>query len=81
MVLAPFSELNGRRPVFIASGLLFLICQLCCALTRSFGGMLVARFFVGVGGSTFSTLVGGCVSDMYHKHVSRLQCDLTEAPY
>ncbi|KAF2103070.1 MFS general substrate transporter [Rhizodiscina lignyota] len=68
MVLAPFSELNGRRPVFLATGMLFLICQLCCALTRSFGGMLAARFFVGVGGSTFSTLVGGCVSDIYHKH-------------
>lgn len=28
--------------------------------------MLVARFFVGVGGSTFSTMVGGVVSDIYH---------------
>jgi multidrug resistance protein len=66
MVLAPFSEINGRRPVFIATGLLFVLCELCCALTKSFGGMLVARFFVGVGGSTFSTMVGGVVSDIYH---------------
>lgn len=66
MILAPFSELNGRRPVFIATGILFVICQLCCAVTRSFPGMLVARFFAGVGGSTFSTMVGGVVSDMYH---------------
>jgi multidrug resistance protein len=66
MVLAPFSEINGRRPVFITTGALFVLCQLCCALTRSFGGMLVARFFVGVGGSTFSTMVGGVVSDIYH---------------
>lgn len=66
MVLAPFSEINGRRPVFIASGFLFAVCQLCCAMTRSYGGMLVARFFVGVGGSTFSTMVGGVVSDIYH---------------
>ncbi|KAF2437016.1 MFS general substrate transporter [Tothia fuscella] len=66
MVLAPFSEIMGRRPVFIATGILFVLCQLCCALTRSFGGMLVARFFVGVGGSTFSTMVGGVVSDIYH---------------
>ncbi len=66
MFLAPFSELNGRRPVFIASGVLFVICQLCCAVTRSFPGMLVARFFAGVGGSTFSTMVGGVISDLYH---------------
>lgn len=66
MALAPFSELNGRKPVFIATGFLFIICQLCCGLTRSFSGFLVARFFVGVGGSTFSTMVGGVVSDMYN---------------
>ena len=66
MFLAPFSELNGRRPVFIASGILFVICQLCCAVTRSFPGMLLARFFAGVGGSTFSTMVGGVISDLYH---------------
>lgn len=66
MVLAPFSEINGRKPVFVATGVLFVICQLCCAVTRSYPGMLLARFFAGVGGSTFSTMVGGVMSDMYH---------------
>lgn len=66
MVLAPFSELNGRKPVFVATGALFVLCQICCAVTRSYPGMLVARFFAGVGGSTFSTMVGGVVSDIYH---------------
>ena len=66
MVLAPFSEINGRKPVFVATGILFVVCQLCCAVTRSYPGMLVARFWVGVGGSTFSTMVGGVVSDIYH---------------
>ena len=65
MILAPFSEINGRKPVFIATGALFVICQLCCAVTRTYSGMLVARFFAGVGGSTFSTLVGGMVGDIY----------------
>lgn len=66
MVLAPFSEINGRYPVFVTTGVLFVASQLFCAITRSFPGMLVARFFLGVGGSTFSTMVGGVVSDMYH---------------
>lgn len=66
MVLAPFSEINGRYPVFVASGTLFVACQLFCAISSSFPGMLVARFFVGVGGSTFSSMVGGVISDMYH---------------
>ncbi|RMZ69763.1 mfs multidrug [Pyrenophora seminiperda CCB06] len=66
MFLAPFSEINGRRPVFLASGVLFVVCQLCSSLTQSYGGMLAARFFLGIGGSTFSTMVGGVVSDIYH---------------
>ena len=66
MVLAPFSEINGRYPVFVTTGALFVACQLFCAISRSFPGMLIARFFLGVGGSTFSTMVGGVVSDMYH---------------
>lgn len=66
MVLAPFSEINGRKPVFIATGILFVVCQVGCAVTKSFTGMLLARFWCGVGSSTFSTMVGGVVSDIYH---------------
>lgn len=66
MVLAPFSEINGRYPVFVAAGILYFICQICCAVTHSYPGMLVARFFVGCGSSVFSTMVGGVVSDLYH---------------
>ena len=66
MVLAPFSEINGRYPVFVITGILFVLCHVFCAITNSFAGMLFARFFSGVGGSTFSTMVGGVVSDIYH---------------
>ncbi|OJD12917.1 hypothetical protein AJ78_06562 [Emergomyces pasteurianus Ep9510] len=65
MVLAPFSEINGRRPMLVGSGLLFSISQLGCAFTDSFAGMLVSRFFLGVGGSTFSSIIGGVLSDIY----------------
>ncbi|KAL4797997.1 major facilitator superfamily domain-containing protein [Aspergillus venezuelensis] len=66
MVLAPFSEINGRRPIFVASGVLFVACIIACGGTRIFAGFLVARFFQGVGASTFSTMVGGVISDIYH---------------
>jgi multidrug resistance protein len=66
MVLAPFSEINGRYPVFVAAGIVYFICQICCAVTHSYPGMLVARFWVGCGSSVFSTMVGGVVSDLYH---------------
>ncbi len=66
MVLAPFSEINGRYPVFVSAGVLFEICQICCAITRSYPGMIVARFWAGAGSSVFSTMVGGVISDLYH---------------
>ncbi|CZT11617.1 hypothetical protein WAI453_004649 [Rhynchosporium graminicola] len=66
MVLAPFSEINGRYPVFVGAGIVYLICQICCAVTPTYTGMLVARFWVGAGSSVFSTMVGGVVSDLYH---------------
>jgi multidrug resistance protein len=66
MVLAPFSEINGRYPVFAVAGVLFFVCQIGCAVTSSYPGMLVARFFVGCGSSVFSTMVGGVISDLYH---------------
>jgi len=66
MFAAPFSEINGRRPVFVTSGLFFVVFQIVCALTPTFAGMLVGRFLVGCASSTFSTVVGGVVSDIYY---------------
>ncbi|KAK5676505.1 hypothetical protein LTS10_010806 [Elasticomyces elasticus] len=66
MFLAPFSEINGRRPMFVVTGVLLVVFQMVCAVTPTFAGMLVARFLVGCMGSTFSTMVGGVVSDIYH---------------
>ncbi|KLJ07890.1 hypothetical protein EMPG_16638 [Blastomyces silverae] len=65
MVLAPFSEINGRRPMLVGSGILFSVTQLGCAVTNSFAGMLLSRFFLGVGGSTYSSIIGGVLSDIY----------------
>ncbi|CAK4033824.1 related to MFS multidrug transporter [Lecanosticta acicola] len=66
MFLAPFSEINGRRPVFVVTGLLWVVFQIVCAVTPTFAGELVARFLAGCMSSTFSTMVGGVVSDIYH---------------
>ncbi|PGH10297.1 hypothetical protein GX51_00054 [Blastomyces parvus] len=65
MALAPFSEINGRRPMLVGSGILFSVTQLGCAVTNSFAGMLLSRFFLGVGGSTYSSIIGGVLSDIY----------------
>jgi len=65
MVLAPLSEINGRYPVFVASGSVYVLAQAACGLARGLPAMLVSRFLVGVGGSVFSTMVGGVIADMW----------------
>jgi multidrug resistance protein len=65
MILAPFSEVNGRKPVFVATGILFVAMQVACALTPTFAGMIVCRLLMGIGGSTFSTMVGGILADIW----------------
>jgi hypothetical protein len=36
IALAPFSELRGRKPVFLASGAVFLVRNVCCAVTPTY---------------------------------------------
>lgn len=67
MVLAPFSEINGRYPVFAGSGVIFVAFQVACGLVDNLAGMLVVRFVVGVGGSVFSTMIGGVIADLWEK--------------
>ncbi|KAI0810121.1 major facilitator superfamily domain-containing protein [Xylaria sp. FL0064] len=65
MVLAPFSETHGRYPIFAVAGVVFTVFQAVCGVVTTVPGMLLARFFTGVGGSVFSTMVGGVISDLY----------------
>ncbi|KAF2671553.1 MFS general substrate transporter [Microthyrium microscopicum] len=65
MVLAPFSELQGRRPVFLVAGVVYCISQIGSGATMSFVGMLVTRAIAGFSCSVFSTMVGGVISDIY----------------
>lgn len=67
MFLAPFSEINGRYPVFAASAVVYTASQIACGGVTSLAGMLVARFFTGVGASVFSTMVGGFITDLWAK--------------
>lgn len=38
MALAPFSELMGRKPVFVVLGLVYVICTVCCGATQLYSG-------------------------------------------
>ncbi|KAF6805875.1 MFS multidrug transporter [Colletotrichum musicola] len=68
MILAPISEVWGRKLVFASTGVVLVICQICSAEAKSYSGMMAARFFAGVGCSSYSGMIGGTISDIYAPH-------------
>jgi MFS family permease len=48
LVLAPMSEVYGRRPIFFCSIFFFALLTLPCALATSLKEILIARFFACV---------------------------------
>ena len=45
VVLAPLSELYGRRPVYLVSMFIFMLLVLPCALAKGLASILVWRFY------------------------------------
>ncbi|KAG7093398.1 hypothetical protein E1B28_007080 [Marasmius oreades] len=65
LVTASFSEEFGRRPLYVFSGLGFMMMYVMIAKARNIETVLVARFLQGGFGSTGSTMVGGTVADIW----------------
>ncbi|KAM0805489.1 benomyl/methotrexate resistance protein [Usnea florida] len=64
MLLAPISEMYGRRPVYIASMTLFTILIIPCGLATSLPEVIVVRFFGALAGSAMIANSPGTVSDI-----------------
>ena len=64
VVLAPISEIYGRRPVYIISMFLFMILIIPCGLATSLTEVLVVRFFGAIAGSAMISNAPGTISDI-----------------
>ena len=51
MVLAPMTEVFGRKPVWLLSGSFYLIWNTVCGFSKNNGMMVAARLLAGLGGS------------------------------
>lgn len=65
MVMAPMSEIYGRRPVLQAANVFFCCWQIGCALAPDISSLIVFRFFSGVGGAGCLTLGGAVIGDLF----------------
>lgn len=64
VILAPLSEMYGRRPVYVISMLVFVLLIIPCGLATSLTEILVVRFFAAFAGSAMVANAPGTVSDI-----------------
>ncbi|KAK9894773.1 MFS general substrate transporter [Cystobasidium minutum MCA 4210] len=65
LILAPLSEIWGRRPAYVGSAVIYTLFQIPQALATNIQTMLVARFIAGIGGSTAVAVLGGTLADLF----------------
>lgn len=64
LVIAPISELYGRRHVYNVCNLLFIIFSIACAVSTNMDMLIVFRFFAGCAGASPLTIGAGTIADM-----------------
>ncbi|KAK4540225.1 hypothetical protein LTR36_009723 [Oleoguttula mirabilis] len=68
IIWSPISNVYGRRPIFICVSALGIVAHAASGAAKTWGGILVARAFVGVGTSAGMGIGAAVVSDMYFMH-------------
>ncbi|KAJ7498000.1 MFS polyamine transporter [Mycena galericulata] len=68
LVSSSFSEEFGRQPLYIGSAVGFTSMYLLIALSKNIQTVIVARFIQGSFGSTWATMVGGTIADLWKPH-------------
>ncbi|KAK9460745.1 major facilitator superfamily domain-containing protein [Lipomyces oligophaga] len=66
LVLAPLSELYGRRIVLTVAIFFLFVFNLACALSQSLSQILIFRFLAGCGGAGPLAIGAGCVADIWN---------------
>lgn len=64
----PISNVYGRRPVFLVSSFIGIIATLGSGLAKTWGTLILARFFSGVGVGAAMALGAATVNDMFFLH-------------
>ncbi|KAJ3578624.1 hypothetical protein NPX13_g1937 [Xylaria arbuscula] len=65
LLLAPLSEVYGRKPVLIVASTIFVIWNVACGASSTLGQILAFRLLSGFGASVADALAGGLMSDLW----------------
>lgn len=64
IILAPLSEMYGRRPVYLIAVFMFMVLIIPCALAQNLATILAVRFFGAFAGAAMISNAPGTVSDI-----------------
>ena len=64
LLLAPLSEMYGRRPVYLIAVAMYTVLIIPCALANNLPQILVLRFFGAIAGAAMISNAPGTVSDI-----------------
>ncbi|KAI1411776.1 putative bicyclomycin resistance protein [Hypoxylon sp. FL1857] len=82
LLMSPLSEFVGRRPIYLASWAMFLIWLIPSAVAKNAATMLVTRFIDGFAGSSFLSVAGGTVSDVFRReHIQAPMVIIALSPF
>lgn len=82
LLLGPLSEFYGRRNIYLASYVFFIIFNFMVAFSNNITTFLIARFFVGCSGAAFLSVAGGSVSDIFSpKDIGAPMAVYTSSPF
>lgn len=68
LIWSPLANCYGRRPVFLGATAIGIAATAGSAVASSWGSLLVARAFVGIGTSVSMGIGATVVSDLYFMH-------------
>jgi MFS family permease len=67
MVASPLSEMYGRKVVYVGTFGVAVIFVIPCAVAQNIQTLVICRAIDGIAFSTPIALVGGTLSDLWHK--------------
>ena len=68
LLWSPISNVYGRRPIFIFVTVIGIVAHCASGAAQTWGGILAARAFVGVGTSAGMGIGASVVADLYFMH-------------
>jgi multidrug resistance protein len=82
LLTSPLSEYYGRKLIYLISWAMFIVWTIPSAVATNIETLIVTRFFNGLAGSTFLSVVGGTVNDIFPRNeIQRPMAFVALAPF